>query len=182
MAAANAQIGVAETAYFPDLTLTGTVTFASTELGNLFAAANSAWSFGAGLTGTLYDGGLRGAQVAAARAVYDESVAQYRQTVLSGFEQVEDALASLRILEQQAEAQGRALRDARLAEQLTLNQYQAGTVAYTNVVVAQTTALGDEQTVLTIEGSRLAASVTLIEALGGGWDRVQLPAVAATLP
>jgi NodT family efflux transporter outer membrane factor (OMF) lipoprotein len=182
MAAANALIGVAETAYFPDLTLTGSLDFASTELGNLFAAANSAWSLGAQLAGTVYEGGLRHAQVAAARASYDESVAQYRQTVLTAFQQVEDQLAALRILAQQAEIQARALRDARAAEQLALNQYEAGTVAYTAVVVAQTTALGDEQTVLTLENSRLAASVALIEALGGGWDRTQLPAMAARQP
>ncbi|HUZ74447.1 MAG TPA: efflux transporter outer membrane subunit [Stellaceae bacterium] len=182
MAAANAQIGIAETAYFPDLTLTGTLSFASTELGNLFSAANSAWSLGAQLAGTVFEGGLRGAQVAAARAFYDQNVALYRQTVLAAFQQVEDALASLRILGQQAQVQARALRDARAAEQLALAQYQAGTVAYTTVVVAQTTALGDEQTVLNLQESRLAASVTLIEALGGGWNQSQLPAIAATGP
>ncbi len=178
VAAANAEIGVAETAYFPDLTLTGAVGFASSELGNLFALSNSAWSVGAALAGTIYDGGLRGAQVAAARAAYDQSVATYRQTVLAGLEQVEDELSTLRILEQQADVQARALQSARQAVQLTLNQYQAGTVAYTSVVVAQTTALGDEETVLTILESRLVASATLVEAVGGGWDRAQLPNMA----
>jgi len=178
MAAANAQIGVAVSAYFPDLTLTGSVGFASSELGNLFSLSNSAWSIGAQLAGTVFEGGLRSAQVAAARAAYDESVANYRQTTLAALQQVEDALASLRVLEQQAAVQARALAFAREAVQLTLNQYQAGTVAYTNVVVAQATALGDEQTALTILGSRLAASVTLVEAAGGGWDRSQLPTLA----
>jgi NodT family efflux transporter outer membrane factor (OMF) lipoprotein len=178
MAAANAQIGVAVSAYFPDLTLTGSVGFASTELGNLFSLSNSAWSIGAQLAETVFDGGLRSAQVEAARAAYDESVANYRQTTLAALQQVEDALATLRILEQQAAVQNRALGFAREAVQLTLNQYQAGTVAYTNVVVAQATALGDEQTVLTILGNRLTASVTLVEAAGGGWDRSQLPTLA----
>jgi NodT family efflux transporter outer membrane factor (OMF) lipoprotein len=177
-AAANAQIGIAETAYFPDLTLTGTIDFASTELGNLLALSNSAWSIGAQLAGTIFDGGLRGAQVAAARAAYDQSVATYRQTVLAGLEQVEDELSTLRILAQQAAAQDRALLSARQAVQLTLNQYQAGTVAFTSVVLAQTTALSDEQTTLTILESRLVASVTLVEAVGGGWDRAQLPSLA----
>jgi len=176
--AASAQIGVAESAYFPDLTLTGDVGFSSTELGNLFSLSNSAWSIGTQVAETVFDGGLRGAQVDAARALYDESVATYRQTTLAGLEQVEDELASLRILEQQAAVQARALAFAREAVQLTLNQYQAGTVSYTNVVVAQTTALADEQAALAILASRLAASVTLVEALGGGWDASQLPSMA----
>ena len=182
VASANAQIGVAESAYFPDLTLTGSLSFASAELGNLFSVSNSAWSLGAQVAETVFEGGLRHAQVAAARAAYDESVANYRQTVLSALQQVEDQLASLRILEQQAAVQARALALAREAVQLTLNQYQAGTVAYTTVVVAQTTALGDEQSALTILGSRLAASVTLVEALGGGWNEAQLPSLAEAAP
>jgi len=182
MAAANAQIGVAETAYFPDLTLTGALNFASSELGNVFSAANSAWSVGAQLAGTVFDGGLRGAQVAAARALYDQSVALYRQTALQGLQQVEDQLAALRVLEEEAQAQASALRAARAAEQLALNQYQAGTVAYTTVVVAQTTALGDEQAALTLRESRLVASVSLVEALGGGWNRSELPTLAADPP
>ena len=175
MQAANAQIGVAEAAYYPDLTLSATASFASTALGNLLPLSNSAWTIGAAASDTLFDGGLRGAQVAAARAAYDGSVANYRQTVLAAFQQVEDELAALRILEQQAAAQNVALQSARRAVELTLNQYRAGTVAYTSVVVAQTTALGDEQTALSILQSRLVASATLVEALGGGWDRSQLP-------
>jgi NodT family efflux transporter outer membrane factor (OMF) lipoprotein len=182
VASANAQIGVAVSAYFPDVTLTGSLSFASAELGNLFAASNSAWSIGTQLAETVFEGGLRHAQVTAAHAAYDESVANYRQTVLAALQQVEDQLSSLRILEQQAAVQGRALALAREAVQLTLNQYQAGTVAYTNVVVAQTTALGDEQSALTILGGRLAASVTLVEALGGGWTEAQLPSLAAATP
>jgi NodT family efflux transporter outer membrane factor (OMF) lipoprotein len=177
MQAANAQIGIAEAAYFPDLTLTATAGFASSAVGNLLSLSNSAWSIGAAATETIFDGGLRGAQVRAARAAYDGNVATYRQTVLTAFQQVEDELAALRILEQQAAAQDVALRSARRAVQLTLNQYQAGTVAYTSVVVAQTTALGDEQTSLSILQSRLVASAALVQALGGGWDASQLPSL-----
>ncbi len=179
MAASNAQIGIAVSAYFPDLTLTGAGGFASNELGNLLSLSNSMWSIGAGLAGTVFNGGLFAAQVKVARALYDESVATYRQTVLAGLQQVEDQLAALRILQQQAVVQDQALQAAREAVRLTLNQYQAGTVAYTSVVIAQNTALGDEQTTLAILNSRLTASVTLIEGVGGGWDRSQLPAIAA---
>ncbi len=177
MASANAQIGVAEAAYFPDLTLSADLSFTSTAIENVLSLANAGWTVGASASETVFDGGLRGAQVAAARAFYDQSVATYRQTVLTAFQQVEDDLASLRILEQEAAAQDIALQSSRRAVQLALNQYQAGTVAYTTVVVAQTTALADEQTTLTILQSRLVASATLIEALGGGWDRTQLPAM-----
>ncbi|MGH7089857.1 MAG: TolC family protein, partial [Stellaceae bacterium] len=127
----------------------------------------------------VFAGGLRSAQVAAARAVYDQQVANYRQTVLAAFQQVEDQLSSLRILEQQSAAQDIALKSAERAVELTLNQYQAGTIAYTNVVVAQTTALADEQTALNLLQQRLVASATLIEALGGGWNNVQLPSFGA---
>jgi NodT family efflux transporter outer membrane factor (OMF) lipoprotein len=175
VAAANAEIGVAETAYFPDLTLTGAVAFTSTHLSNLLAASSAGWSIGAGLAGTIYNGGLFGAQVSAARATYDEAVATYRQTVLADFEQVEDELATLRILEQEAGVEEQAVLSSREAVRLTLNQYQAGTIAYTSVVIAQNVELADEEAALTILQNRLVASTTLIEALGGGWDDSQLP-------
>jgi len=178
VAAANAQIGVAESAYFPTITLTASYGFASSQLVNLLSAANSIWSFGANVTATLFDAGLRSAQVDAARAAYDQSVANYRQSVLTGFQQVEDELAALRILAEQAQVEEAAVGHAREAVRLTLNQYQAGTVAYTSVVVAQTTALSDEEAALNIQASRLAASVTLIQALGGGWSETQLPTVS----
>lgn len=175
MAAANAQIGVAISAYYPDLTLSASLGQSSTMIGNLLAASNRVWSFGPTLAETVFDAGLRGAQVEQARASYDQTVANYRQTVLSAFQQVEDNLAALRILAQQAEVQDAATHSALEAVRLTLNQYQAGTVAYTSVVTNQAIALADEQTVLTILQSRLLASVTLIEALGGGWQTGQLP-------
>ena len=175
MAAANAQIGAAEAAYYPDLTLSASYGFVSTSLDTLLHASNAVWSVGPTVAETLFNGGLRGAQLDQARAVYDQNVATYRQTVLTGFQQVEDQLAALRILAQQAEVEANAVRLAREAERLTLNQYKAGTVAYTAVITAQTQALNNEQTQLTILQNRLAASVALVQALGGGWTTTQLP-------
>lgn len=175
MASANAQIGVAEAAYYPDFTLSASVGFASTALDQLFNASNKIWSFGPSFAETLFDGGLRSAQVSAAGAFYDEAVANYRQTALTSFAQVEDQLATLRILEQQAVVQARAVASAQEAEQLELNQYKAGTVAYTSVITAQQIALSNEETALNLRADRLVASVSLMQALGGGWEQGQLP-------
>jgi NodT family efflux transporter outer membrane factor (OMF) lipoprotein len=175
MAATNAQIGVAISAYYPDLSLSASYGFSATSIDLLVRASNSAWSVSAQLAETVYDGGLRGAQVDAARATYDQSVATYRQTVLTAFQQVEDQLSTLRILEQQAAVEARAVASAREAEQLVLNQYRAGTVPYTSVITAQTAALSNEESALTILQNRLTASVLLIESLGGGWDVSLLP-------
>jgi NodT family efflux transporter outer membrane factor (OMF) lipoprotein len=175
MASANAQIGVAVAAFYPDLTLTASYGFASSGLAKLLRASNSFWSVGSQLAETVFDAGLRSAQVEAARAFHDETVAAYRQTVLTGFQQVEDELAALRILAEQAEVEANAVRLARLAERLTLNQYQAGTVAYTAVLTAQTTRLNNEETALAILQSRFIASVALVQALGGGWSAATLP-------
>jgi NodT family efflux transporter outer membrane factor (OMF) lipoprotein len=175
MAAANAQIGVAISAYYPDLTLSGSYGYAATSIDLLVRASNSAWSVGAQLAETLFDGGLRGAQVDAARATYDQRVATYRQTVLTAFQQIEDQLSTLRILEEQAAAEAKAVASAREAEQLVLNQYRAGTVPYTSVITAQTASLNNQESALTILQNRLTASVALIEALGGGWDSSLLP-------
>ncbi|HXP76984.1 MAG TPA: efflux transporter outer membrane subunit [Stellaceae bacterium] len=174
-AAANAQIGVAIAAYYPAITLSASYGFLGSAIENLFRASNAVWSVGPQLAETVFDAGLRSAQVAAARAAYDQTIANYRQTVLAAFQQVEDQLAALRILEQQAEVQNRAVRAAEEAERLILNQYTAGTVAYTNVITAQTVSLSNKQTALAILQSRLAASVVLIEALGGGWTAADLP-------
>jgi len=174
MAAANAQIGVAIAAYFPDLTLTGTYGFASNMVSGLVHASNNFWSFGGAANETLLDFGARPAQVRQARAAYDGTVANYRETVLTAFQQVEDELSTLRILEKQVDVQEQTVKSADLAVQLTLNQYRAGTVAYTTVVTAQAIALGDAETLLTIRQSRLVASVALIQALGGGWDASSL--------
>jgi NodT family efflux transporter outer membrane factor (OMF) lipoprotein len=175
MAAANAQIGVATAAYFPSLTLSGSEQYSSTKWSHLISLPNRAWSLGPTLAETLFDGGARRAEVRQARAAYQANVASYRQTVLSGFEQVEDQIATLRILEQQAVVEESAVKAAREAEALTLNQYKAGTVPYSSVITAQTTRLAAEETALTVLSSRLQASVALIEALGGGWNASQLP-------
>jgi NodT family efflux transporter outer membrane factor (OMF) lipoprotein len=175
MAAANAQIGAAEAAFYPDLTLSASYGFSSTGLAKLFRASNALWSVGGTLVQTVFDAGLRSAQVQAAKAIYDQTVANYRQTVLIGFQQVEDELAALTILAQQAQVEANTVRLAREAERLTLNQYQQGTIPYTTVITAQTTRLSNEQTALGIMQSRLIASVTLVQALGGGWSAAQLP-------
>jgi NodT family efflux transporter outer membrane factor (OMF) lipoprotein len=170
VAQANAQIGVAIGGYYPDLTLGGSFGFASQTLDTLLRAANRVWSVGPTLSGTLFNGGLTKAQVEAARATYDQQVATYRQTVLTAFQQVEDQLSALRILEQQANVEDVAVKSAREAVRLTLNQYEAGTVAYTSVITVQAIQLSDEQEVLTVLGNRLTASVALVAALGGGWQ------------
>jgi NodT family efflux transporter outer membrane factor (OMF) lipoprotein len=180
MASENALIGVAISAYFPDLTLNGSYGWASTAVSGLIKAPNNLWSFGGTLSDTLLDFGARSAQVRQARAAYDQSVANYRQTVLSAFQQVEDELATLRILEQQYQVQDQATKSANLAAELTLNQYKAGTVAYTSVVTQQTIALTDAQTLLTIRQNRLTASVALIQALGGGWEAASLGTAKGT--
>jgi NodT family efflux transporter outer membrane factor (OMF) lipoprotein len=175
VAAANAQIGVATAAYFPDLTLSGSDDYSGSSMSHLIRASNRVWSFGPSLAETLIDGGLRRAQVAQARAAYEGTVDTYRQTVLAGFQQVEDELVTLRVLEQQAVIEEKAVAAAREAEKLTLNQYKAGTVPYSSVITAQTTRLSAEQTALSVLSSRLQASVALIEAVGGGWNAAQLP-------
>ena len=178
MAAANAQIGVARAAYYPDITLSAAAGFGAGALGNLISASNTAWAIGASIAETIFDGGLRRAQVASAKAVYDQSVALYRETVLTGFQQVEDELAALRILEQESGVQDVAVKSSREAAQLTLNEYKAGIMAYTAVVTAQTAELNNERNAVTIRQNRLTASVALIEALGGGWATDQLPSRA----
>ena len=175
MAAANAQIGVAVAAYFPSLTLSGSDDYTGSSMSRLIRASNRVWALGPSLAQTLFDGGLRRAQTAQARAAYVASVDNYRQTVLAGFQQVEDEIATLRILEQQAVIEEAAVAAAQEAERLTLNQYKAGTVPYSSVIAAQTTTLSSEQTALGVLSSRLQASVAMIEALGGGWDAGQLP-------
>jgi NodT family efflux transporter outer membrane factor (OMF) lipoprotein len=165
-AAANAQIGVAEAAYFPALTLTGAGGYA---LSNLFSAPNRFWSIGAGLAGTLLDFGARSAQVQSARAAYDEAVANYRQTSLAAMQDVEDELAVLHWLGDETDVQRAAVRAARETVTITVNQYKAGTVSNLNVVIAQASQLSEERTLVNLLGRRLVASVSLIRAIGGSW-------------
>ncbi|MBI3196466.1 MAG: efflux transporter outer membrane subunit [Rhodospirillales bacterium] len=175
MASANARIGVAQAAYYPSISLGGAITFLSGGLGTLFQLGSSVWSLGPQLAATLIDGGARAAQVEGARANYDATVATYRQTILTAFQQVEDALVQQRLLVQQEQIQRAAVAAAREAERLSLNQYRIGTIPYTTVVQTQTSALSAEQTLLNIRLSRLVASANLVKALGGGWREADLP-------
>lgn len=169
MPSANAQVGVAEAAYYPNVSVNTSGGFESSSLAKWFSAMGRFWSAGVGMAETLFDGGLRGAQVDQARANYDASVANYRQTVLTGYQEVEDNLAAQRILGSEAQAQDAAVQAAQQSLAVTLNQYQAGIVSYLNVIVAQTAALTNQRTAVNILGQRLNASVLLVKALGGGW-------------
>jgi NodT family efflux transporter outer membrane factor (OMF) lipoprotein len=170
----NALIGVAVAAFFPDISLSGALGWVGTHP-LPFNVANEVWSLGAAGTQTLFNGGLTAAQVDAARAAYWQSVANYRQTVLTAFQGVEDQLVAIRLLTQQLAVQQKAVKDARQAVDVYLNQFQAGTVALTTVVTAEITLLAYEETELTIRQDLFLASVTLIEDLGGGWDTTLLP-------
>ena len=174
VAASNAQIGVAMSAFFPSLTLTGSDDYQGNTISRLIKTSNRVWSFGPTLALSVFDAGLRRAQVAGARAAYEASVDNYRQTVLASFQQVEDEIVTLRVLEQQAVVEDAAVKAAREAEALTLNQYKAGTVPYSSVITAQTTRLSSEETALNVLSGRLQASVAMIEALGGGWNATSL--------
>ncbi len=170
VASANAQIGVAEAAYYPTLTLTASGGFEGSRLSNWLSWPNRLWSIGSAIAETLFDAGLRRAMTDEARAAYDATVASYRQTVLTAFQEVEDNLAALRILEEEARVQEEAVNASQKSLEVTLNQYKAGTVSYLNVIVAQTTKLNNERTAVDISGRRMAASTLLIKALGGGWN------------
>jgi NodT family efflux transporter outer membrane factor (OMF) lipoprotein len=169
MAEENANIGVAIAAYYPEISLTAAFGFAGDPLSKVFSAADRVWSLGASASETVFQGGARAAAVQAARAVYDESVASYRQTVLTAFQQVEDELSTLRILQQEADAAAASVTANQRATDVALNEYRAGTVAYTTVITEQTALLSAQETALTTQQNRFVAAVTLIEALGGGW-------------
>lgn len=168
--AANANIGVAIAAYYPDLSLSMNGGYSSSTFANWISLPNRFWSVGPQLATTLFDGGQRSAEVDRTEAVYDQTVAQYRQTVLNGFQEVENYLVKLKVYQDEAVVRAEALDAARESLRLTNNQYKAGLIAYLDVVTVQTTALSNERSVLTLLQSRLIASVQLIAALGGGWD------------
>ena len=168
--AANANIGVAKAAYYPQITLSASGGFSAASLATLFNTPSRVWSLGAALAQTVFDGGLRKAHTDQAVAAYDASVAQYKQTVLGGFQQVEDDLATLRVLDSESTLQADAVRSAQLAERLALAQYRAGTATYLSVVTAQTLSLTNQRTAAQVLGRQLAASVSLIAATGGGWS------------
>jgi len=170
MAAANAQIGIAESAWYPTVTLSAAGGLEATSLSRWLTWPARFWSVGPSVSETVYDGGLRSAQSRQVRAAYEAGVANYRQTVLAAFQDVEDNLAALRILEKEAKAEDEALQASRQSVAVAGNQYQAGVVSYLTVLAAQTAELGNEKSALSISASRMMDSVLLIKALGGGWD------------
>ncbi|MDR3455220.1 MAG: efflux transporter outer membrane subunit [Rhodoferax sp.] len=170
VALANANIGVAKAAYFPSLMLSASGGYNGASFATLFDTPSRVWSLGAALAQTLFDGGLRKAHSDQAIAAYDVSVAQYKQTVLSGLQQVEDNLALLRVLDHEVGLQDQAVKASQLAERLALVQYRAGTATYLAVVTAQTLSLTNQRTAVQLLGRQLASSVALITAAGGGWD------------
>jgi multidrug efflux system outer membrane protein len=188
MAAANARIGVAKAAFFPSLTLTGTGGFESATLGDLFKWSSRAFLLGP-LAGTalnipIFDGGRRKGNLANARAVYEEDVADYRQQVLVAFREVEDNLSDLRILEAQTATQNDAVNASQRAADLSRVQYKEGAVNYLDVIDAQRTVLQARRAAIRLQGVQAASTVNLIRALGGGWDHVEPPLaqLAAAVP
>jgi NodT family efflux transporter outer membrane factor (OMF) lipoprotein len=169
VAAANAQIGVAKAAFFPKVTLSLLGGFESGDLSTWLTWPSHFWSLGPALAQTLFAGGSLQALTDQARAAYDGAAASYRQTVLTGFREVEDNLAALRILEGEALVQKAAVKAAQQSLTVTMNQYRSGIVSYLNVINAQTTALTNERAAVDIAGRRMTATVLLIKALGGGW-------------
>jgi outer membrane protein TolC len=175
MAEANAQIGIAYAAYYPNISLSGGAGFESSTWKHIFDWASRFWSVGASASETVFDAGLRRATVNQFIATYNADLASYRQTVLNGFQQVEDELAALRILTDQIKVQRQAVESARSALDLEQKRYDTGIDPYIDVVAQQNTLLAAQQVLAGIEIQRAVASVQLIEALGGGWDRSQLP-------
>ena len=179
MRQANANIGVAFAGYFPDVSLSGLFGYSGNPFAAEFGPANPVWSFGASLAQPIFNGGLTGAQVEATREIYKSEVATYRQTVLTAIQQVEDNLAGIRILVKEAKVEAEDVRISRQATQIALNEYQAGTQAYTTVVTAEQQQLVVEEALLATQAQIQADAVNLIVALGGGWSQSKLPDAAA---
>ena len=177
-ASANEQIGIAQAAFFPTLTMAVTGGVESSNVLNLLTWPARFWTIGPQLAQILFDAGKRTAQVAQAQAGYDANAAAYRQTVLTAFQQVEDNLSALRVLEQEAAVTDQAVKSARRSVDVTTAQYKGGTVNYLNVITVQTIALADERSAVDLKTRRMTASVTLIQALGGGWDATKLPSTS----
>jgi len=176
VAAANAQIGVAKSAYYPLINLGAAGGFESTAFTTLLQGPSGLWAIGLSATETIFDGGRRRAASDQATAAYDQTVANYRETVLTSFQQVEDNVAALRILEHEAQVQDKAVIAAQRYLELANTRYTGGVTSYLEVTTAETAALSDEVTAVNILGRRMADAVSLVQALGGGWDRSELPA------
>ena len=175
VASANAQIGIAKAAFFPTISLSASGGFSSSKITSLLSWPNRFWSIGPAFTETIFDSGRRRAVVRQAEASYDATVAIYRQDVLTAFQDVEDNLAALRILSDEATQQGIANEAAQRSLDLTLIRYRGGITIYTEVITAQNALLADQRAAIGVRTRRMAASVLLVKALGGGWDRSQLP-------
>jgi NodT family efflux transporter outer membrane factor (OMF) lipoprotein len=175
VAYANAQVGLAKTAYYPLVNIVGSGGFESGTITTLLQGPSALWSVGVSAAATIFDGGRRHAVNDEAKGAYDASVASYRQTVLGAFQQVEDNLAALRVLENEAGVQATAVQSAQRSRDLSNTRYEGGVTSYLEVITAQNAALSDEVTAVNILGRRMASAVLLIEALGGGWDRSNLP-------
>jgi NodT family efflux transporter outer membrane factor (OMF) lipoprotein len=175
VASANAQVGLAKTAYYPLVNLVGSGGFESGTITTLLQGPSAFWAVGAAVAQTIFDGGRRHALNDEAKAGYDSTVASYRQTALTAFQQVEDNLAALRILNQEAGVQATAVQSARRSLALSNTRYEGGVTSYLEVITAQNAALSDEVTAVNILGRRMASAVLLVQALGGGWDRSNLP-------
>jgi NodT family efflux transporter outer membrane factor (OMF) lipoprotein len=178
MRQANAEIGVAFAGYFPNVSLSGLLGYSGNPFAAEFGPANPVWSFGASLAQPILNGGLTGAQVEAARQTYNSDVATYRQTVLTAIQQVEDNLAGIRILSREVKVQVENVRISRQATQIALNEYQAGTQAFTTVVTAEAQQLAAEESLLSTQAQLQTDAVNLIVALGGGWSQSKLPDAA----
>jgi NodT family efflux transporter outer membrane factor (OMF) lipoprotein len=175
MAAANARIGVAKAAYYPLLNLTAAGGFESGAITTLLQGPSGLWSVGASALQTVFDGGRRRAASDQAVAFYDQTVASYRETVLTSFQQVEDNLAALRILEKEAQTQNEAVVAAQHSLELSTQRYKGGATSYLEVTVAQSALLANQATAVNILGRRMVAAVQLVQALGGGWNSSELP-------
>ncbi len=174
MAFGNAQVGIARTAFYPNVTLSGSGGWQSVELSSLLNAPSLFWSLGADALQPIFEGGRNRANLAAARAAYDQSVANYRQAVLTAFQQVEDGLSNLSTLSQALTTQGAAVEDARRALAIANNRYIGGVTSYLDVITAQTTLLTSQRLETQLLGQQMVSSVYLVKALGGGWDASEI--------
>ena len=174
MAYQNAQVGIARTAFYPHITLSGSGGWQSTDIASLLSAPSLFWSLGADALEPILQGGRNRANLAAARAAYDESVANYRQSVLTAFQQVEDGISNLSTLSQALSTQGAAVEDARRALEIANNRYVGGVTNYLDVITAQTTLLSSERLETQLRGQQMVSSVYLVKALGGGWEAKEI--------